>query len=88
VYLLSLAAGLIIPLPIDLGVVEVSGVGALVASGVGRDVAVGLMLVNRLLSIGSAVVIATISLLFLRAELQRALSNRSPGGARDDQLTS
>jgi uncharacterized protein (TIRG00374 family) len=80
-YLFSLAAGLIVPLPVDLGVVEVSGVGALVASGLSRELAVSLMLVNRLLSVGSALVIATAAMPFLRDELRLALRERSERAA-------
>ncbi len=77
VYLFSLAAGLILPLPVDLGVVEVSGVGALVATGLTREQAISLMLVNRLLTVGSAVAIAGISMFFLHDELRQALSERN-----------
>jgi hypothetical protein len=73
IYAFSLAAGLILPLPIDLGVVELTGAGALVASGVSREEAVSIMLLNRLLSVGAAVVIAAIGTLLLRDELREAL---------------
>jgi uncharacterized protein (TIRG00374 family) len=73
IYAFSLAAGLILPLPIDLGVFEVSGVGALVASGVSKDVALSLMLVNRLLSVGSALLIGGVAMLVLRDELKAVL---------------
>jgi hypothetical protein len=73
IYAFSLAAGLILPLPIDLGVVELTGAGALVATGLSREVAVSIMLLNRLLSVGAAIVIATLGTLFLRDELGEAL---------------
>ena len=52
VYAFSLAVGLLAPLPLDLGVIEVSGVGALVASGVPQSLAVSAMLLQRVLSGG------------------------------------
>jgi uncharacterized protein (TIRG00374 family) len=76
VYAFSLAAGLILPLPIDLGVFEVGGLGALVAYGVSKEVALSLMLVNRLLSVGSALLVGGIATLVLHDELQQALDDR------------
>jgi uncharacterized membrane protein YbhN (UPF0104 family) len=73
VYAFSLTAGLILPLPVDLGVVELSGASALAASGVSKEVAVSIMLLNRLLNVGSAIAIAAIGTLFLRGELLEAL---------------
>lgn len=75
IYAFSLTAGLILPLPVDLGVIELSGAGALVASGVSQEVAVSIMLLNRLLNVASTLVIAAVGTLFLRDELQRALSS-------------
>jgi uncharacterized protein (TIRG00374 family) len=84
IYAFSLTAGLIVPLPIDLGVVEVGGVGALVASGLNREAAISLMLLNRLLSVGSAIGIAAVGMLFLGDELRRALSrDRAARPCRD-----
>ncbi|HEX6817895.1 MAG TPA: lysylphosphatidylglycerol synthase transmembrane domain-containing protein [Ktedonobacterales bacterium] len=58
VYAFSLAVGLLAPLPLDLGVIEVSGVGALVACGVPQSVAVSAMLLQRVLSGGYALLMA------------------------------
>ena len=76
IFAFSLTAGLILPLPVDLGVVELSGAGALAASGVSKEVAVSIMLLNRLLNVGSAIAIAAIGTLFLRTELREALRTR------------
>lgn len=81
VYAFSLATGLIVPLPVDLGIVELGGLGALIALGVSRELALSLMLVNRLLSIGSAVLVALLSLPFLRGELREALQRRNTTSA-------
>jgi uncharacterized membrane protein YbhN (UPF0104 family) len=76
IYGFSLASGLILPLPVDLGVVELTGAGALIASGVGREEAISIMLLNRLLNVGSALAIAGVGVLFLRGELRQALSRQ------------
>lgn len=76
VYFFSLAFSLIFPLPVDIGVLEVSGVGAFLALGVDKPPAVGAMLINRVLSFGSALAIALIGTLFLRDEFRRAMRER------------
>ena len=76
VYFFSLGFGLIFPLPTDIGVAEVSGVGAFMAFGVDRNIAVSVMIVNRLLNIGASLVIALVSMAFMRTELKKALSER------------
>jgi uncharacterized protein (TIRG00374 family) len=78
IYAFSLTAGLILPLPVDLGVVELSGAGALAATGLSKEVAVSIMLLNRLLTVGSALLIGAIGTLFLRDELRRALQTGRP----------
>jgi uncharacterized protein (TIRG00374 family) len=83
VYFFSLAFGLIFPLPVDIGVTELSGVGAFVAVGLDRSPAVGVMLINRVLSIGSAVAIALIVMVVLHDEMRAALRSR---GAQKDQV--
>lgn len=76
VYCFSLAFGLIFPLPIDIGVTELSGVGAFVAIGLNRNDAVGAMLINRVLSIGAAITIALIVMALLHDQLRAALKSR------------
>jgi uncharacterized membrane protein YbhN (UPF0104 family) len=73
VYYFSLAFSLIFPLPMDIGVAELSGVGAFAALGYDRSHAVGSMLVNRAVSLGSALAIAMVVVLVLRDELRLAL---------------
>ncbi|MGH2409639.1 MAG: hypothetical protein ACRDGS_04620, partial [Chloroflexota bacterium] len=53
----------IIPLPIDIGVAEVSGTGALVALGIDRNTAISIMLANRVLTLGASIAIATVTAL-------------------------
>ena len=76
VYFFSLAFVLITPIPLDLGLIEVSGVGALVALGVDETAAVGVMLINRVLSIGASVAIALVAVVVLRGELRTAFQER------------
>jgi glycosyltransferase 2 family protein len=73
VYFFSLAIGLIVPIPVDIGLIEFSGIGAFLAIGVGRDVAIGVMLLNRILSLGAATLIALFVMLCLPGELRAAL---------------
>lgn len=82
VYFFSLAFSLIFPLPIDIGVLEVSGVGAFLAEGVTKPAAVSAMLLNRVLSIGSALVIALIGMIFMRDEFRAAMADRPKKRAR------
>ena len=71
-YLFRLAFALITPIPLDIGPIEVSGVGALVALGVDERAAVGVMLINRVLTIGASVAIALVVVLVLHGELRTA----------------
>ncbi len=83
VYFFSLAFSLIFPLPVDIGVLEVSAVGAFLAIGVDRNSAVGIVLINRLLSIGSAIVIALVAMSVLHGEFRAAFSRRPPASAME-----
>lgn len=76
VYCLSLAVGLLVPIPVDFGLIELSGAGALTAIAVGRSAALSVMLINRVLSIAatSALGIA-VALVLLRHEAR----NLAPG---------
>lgn len=76
VYFFSLAFALIFPLPVDIGVAELSGTGAFLALGVSRADAVSVVLIYRALSIGSAIAIALVGMIFMRDELHRALQER------------
>jgi len=86
VYFFSLAFSLIFPLPIDIGVAEVSGVGALAALGIDRNVAISIMLVNRVLTLGASIAIATVTTLVLHDEFALAFGRdkraKSPEQAR------
>jgi uncharacterized membrane protein YbhN (UPF0104 family) len=80
VYFFSLAFSLIIPVPMDIGATEISGVGAFLAVAMSKSDAVGAMLVNRALSLGSAIVIALVLMMILHDQFRAAL--RSPQSAR------
>jgi len=75
----------IVPLPLDIGVVEISAVGAFLAVGVSKTDAVGVVLINRALSIGVSLVIALIGAALLRDEGRAALRGRGhvPHAAAD-----
>jgi uncharacterized membrane protein YbhN (UPF0104 family) len=64
----------------DIGATEISGVGAFLALGMSKGDAVGAMLVNRALSLGSAVVIALVIMMILHDQFRAAL--RSPQSSR------
>lgn len=82
VYFFSLAIGLIFPLPVDIGVTEISGVGAFLAVGVERNAAISAMLINRVLTLGFSIVIFLIVAIIMRDETKRAWNAR---GARGQQ---
>ena len=74
VYCFSVAFAAIVPLPMDFGSIEASGTGALVAVGIAQSAAVGLMLLNRVLSVALTLALASVLWLFLRAEARAALT--------------
>src|SRR5918911_242428 len=78
VYAFALAAGLIIPVPIDLGLTELSGLAALMAFGVPRADALTVMLPQRLLSSTLTAGISLAGLAVLRRHVAAALQTR-PG---------
>ena len=77
VYFFTLAVALIFPLPVDIGVDEVGGVAALLVIGVDAPAAVGAMLLMRMLSIGTALVIALATIVVVRDEFRALLRERA-----------
>jgi hypothetical protein len=63
---------------VDVGVAEISGVGAFLAIGVDKSAAVGAMLVMRAVSIGVGLVVALITILVLNDEFRASLRERPP----------
>jgi uncharacterized membrane protein YbhN (UPF0104 family) len=57
----------------DLGVIEASGAGALLAIGVDESTAVGVMLIHRALNVGTTLVMVLIALVVLRDEARTVL---------------
>jgi len=78
IYFVGLAVGLIIPIPVDLGLTELGGIGTMLSLGVARSSAVGVVLLNRVLSIVAALLIAFIAAFFLRDEFKTVLRGRGP----------
>ncbi len=72
VYCFSLAFATVIPLPMDLGSTELGGVGVFLALGigVGKSAAVGVMLLDRTLALGSSFALALVVGLVLQSELR------------------
>lgn len=79
VYFFSLALGLIIPLPVDIGAIEVGGLGAFVAVGVGRSAGLGAMIVNRVLSVLASLLIGGVAIAVLHREVRVALHPPTKG---------
>jgi uncharacterized membrane protein YbhN (UPF0104 family) len=73
VYSFSLAFALIEPSPVDLGIIELGGVGAFLAIGVSPDLAISIMLIQRVLSTGVSLAVAALGMVVLRHELAEAL---------------
>ena len=76
VYAFALGAGLIIPVPIDLGLTELSGLAALMAFGVPRADALTVMLLQRLVSSTLTGGISLAGLAVLRRHVAAALRTR------------
>lgn len=72
VYFFSLAFATIIPVPMDLGSTELGGVGVFLALGVGvgKSAAVGVMVLDRTLALGSSLALALVVGLVLQAEVR------------------
>ena len=76
VYFFSLGFSLIVPLPMDIGPAELSAVGAFLAVGLSKGEAVGAMLINRALGLGTAAALAIVAMIVLHDQLRRALQTR------------
>jgi uncharacterized membrane protein YbhN (UPF0104 family) len=90
VYFFSLAFSLIFPLPVDIGVLELSATGAWLALGLSRTSAVSIVLTYRILSLAATVLIALIGLAVLHEGLRAALTGHGQpsderSGPPDDQ---
>lgn len=75
-YCFSVAVALVVPIFTDLGTLEAGGVAALIATGVTRHGAVGVMVLDRALIIAVAMVIAGIAGLAFRDLLRSAIVAR------------
>lgn len=71
VYFFSLAIGLLVPIPVDIGLIELSGAGALTALAVGRSAALSVMLLNRVLSVAMTGALGIGVALLLHREVAR-----------------
>jgi uncharacterized membrane protein YbhN (UPF0104 family) len=68
IYALIVMVDVMVPIPTEIGLTEFTGLGALIAYGVGRTTAAIVMLSLRILATGMTVAVATIFLLLLRNE--------------------
>jgi hypothetical protein len=85
VYFFSLAFALIVPLPVDIGVTELSGVAAFLAIGVDRNAAISAMLINRVLTVGFSLVIFLVVAIITRDEAKKVWNARGSMGTRQGQ---
>jgi uncharacterized membrane protein YbhN (UPF0104 family) len=79
-YLFGLGAGLILPVPTDIGVQEITGLGALKALGMQVPNAVPVTILFRILNLVSSLVIAAITFMVLRREFRDAFASRQGSG--------
>jgi uncharacterized membrane protein YbhN (UPF0104 family) len=79
VYAFALGLELTIPIPTDLGLMEISGLAALMAYGMPRADALTVMLIQRILSTILVSGIAGVSLVLLRGHLAAILRTRGRG---------
>ena len=84
----SVAVALGLPLPVDFGALEVSGVAALMAVGLPRHTAVAAMVLNRAVSIVVALVMGGTLAVTLRHELSRVWGSAGGNeqGEEDERL--
>jgi uncharacterized membrane protein YbhN (UPF0104 family) len=82
VYSASVLAVVLIPIPTEIGITEITGLSALRAYGVPSSTAALAMLSLRLLATGTTIVVAGALLFVMRGELRRADSGQqSPASA-------
>lgn len=79
VYAFALCVGLIIPIPIDLGLTEFSGLTLLMAFGLGKSDGLTLMLMQRVISTLLTVLLAGAVLVALRRQVAAALHAEAVG---------
>lgn len=79
-YLFSLGVGLILPVPTDIGIQELTGVGALRALGLATTQAVSVTIIYRILNLVTSVVIAVVTFAILHQELVIAFKSRQGSG--------
>ncbi len=95
-YAFSLVIVLLVPVLPHLGSVEASGLGVLLAYGMGKDIAVGAFLAVRLISTGTIIVVCGLILLALHREVstifqrlshrqQQAMEGHEPSEQQDQQ---
>ena len=83
VYFFSLAIGLLVPIPVDIGLIELSGAGALTALAVGRSAALSVMLLNRVLSVAMTGALGIGVALLLHREVARLASGPAKAAPRE-----
>jgi len=69
IYALIVLAVILVPIPTEIGITEAAGFGALLAYGVPHSTAAIVMLSLRILATGSTILVATIVMILMRAEL-------------------
>jgi uncharacterized protein (TIRG00374 family) len=79
-YLFGLGVGLILPVPTDIGVQEITGVGALSALGMATTAAVSVTIVYRIFNLVASIVIAAVTFIILHREFRDAFSSRRGTG--------
>ena len=79
-YLFGLGAGLILPVPTDIGVQEITGLGALKALGMQVPNAVSVTILFRIFNLVSSLVIAAITFVVLHREFRDAFASRQGSG--------
>jgi uncharacterized membrane protein YbhN (UPF0104 family) len=76
VYAVSVLAVVLVPIPTEIGITEITGLGVLKAYGVAGPTAALAMLSLRLLATGMTIVVAGSLLFLMRAELRQVRSGR------------
>jgi len=82
VYAAMVLAVVLIPIPTEIGIAEISALGALEAFGVPHHTAAAVSLALRILATGSTILLAGLAFLALRGELKKAADEQANGAAQ------
>lgn len=85
-YMAGLAAGLVLPIPVDLGIAEIGGMGVLLALGINREVALAAVLINRIAGLVVGLLLAGLVSIILHDEWHAVFAEEQAPEATDQKV--